>query len=396
MDKRPSPRTPFGAFALALAMTPPCMAQVSFTEFTVDSSSHGNASLWAFDLDNDGLMEILGAAIEDDAVVYWKNQNHDPGNWSKHTIGGNFRGARSVHAADIDGDGDLDVIGASYEGAEVAWWSNEGSSPIEWTRHTIDGVYGSPHEVFASDVDSDGDIDVLCASSSHHRVTLWRNDGGEPLTWTEQTVAAGVGMAKSVCTGDLDSDGREDVIGAALYDDEVLWWRNRGGDPIEWEEHVVDAEFGGAHRVQAIDVDGDLDLDIVGAGYTGHVVAWWRNDGGDPIVWTKQVISFPVFNACVAQAADIDGDGILDVTASAQLSGQLSWWHNDGGDPISWTESQVATLRRVWPLFVVDLDNDGDNDIIAGSSHNGSNEVKWYRNDRFSVRFRRPSGRLIP
>ncbi len=373
-----------------------CSATEAFTGYLVDDDSQGNASLWAFDLDGDGSKEILGAAIEDDAIVYWTRHEDDANTWTKYTIEAGFPGARSVYAADLDSDGDLDVIGAAYDGAEVAWWSNDGGTPIRWTRHSINNLYSDPHEVFAIDVDNDGDQDVLCASSSLHRITLWTNNGGSPPSWTEQTVQYGFGMAKSVTAGDIDGDGRIDLVGAALSMNTVRWWRNGGGNPIEWQAQTIDTSFRGAHRVQLVDLDRDNDLDVVGAGYTGHVVAWWRNDGGSPVVWTKQVISTRVSNACIAHAADLDGDGDLDVAATAQLTSAILWWRNDGGDPIVWTAQQVAFLTRVWPLAIADLDGDGDNDLITGSSHRGNGDVKWFRNDSVGPTTRFPTRRFRP
>lgn len=367
----------------ALAAVPLAWSQVEFTTLLIDDDSRGNASLQAFDLDGDGDLDVLGAVIEDNDVSWWRNDGGDPIAWTKFTIDPGFSGARSVYAARIDADEHLDVLATAYASGQVAWWANDGGSPPTWTRQLITSAEINPHEVYADDVDGDGDQDVLCASSGRNRIVWWRNEGGSPVTWSEQTIGASFSMAKSVCTADLDGDSRIDVIGAAIQTNRVAWWRNGGGDPVQWTQYTIDAAFGGAHRVQAIDLDGDGDPDVVGAAYMAHQVAWWRNDGGSPIAWTKQVVGSGVTNACIAQAADIDGDLALDIAATGQGSDEISWWHNGGGSPIVWTKHPVAVLDRVWPLCVCDLDDDGDRDIVAGSSHEGgTREVRWYRNDR--------------
>ncbi len=371
-------------------------AEVRFTPFVIDDSSHGNASLVAADLDGDGRLEIVAAVIEDNAVVSWSWDRRDPTRWTRRVIDDSFVAARSVAVGDLDGDGAPDILGASYDGGEVAWWRNLGGSPPAWGRHAIDDAYSFPHEVHAADVDGDGRLDVLAASSTLNRITLWRNQGGDPPAWREETIATGVGMAKSVTAGDLDGDGRTDVVGAALEDNAVLWWRNLGGEPIAWEPFVVDAAFGGAHRVEAVDLDGDGDLDLVGAGYTGHVVAWWRNLGGAPLTWQRQTLSSRVPHACVATAADLDGDAVLDVVASAQLTGEVTWWRNDGAPEPGWSASRLGVLERVWPIVAADLDGDGDTDVVAGSSHRGSNQVVWFRNERIGDRVRTGAGRVAP
>jgi hypothetical protein len=130
-----------------------------------------------------------------------------------------------------------------------------------------------------------------------------------------------------------------------------------------------------------VDIDDDQDLDILAVAYSAHQIAWYRNDGGDPIQWTKQIVETNFQNACIAQAADLDGDGDLDIAASAQTSDEVAWWRNDGGNPIVWTKFIInGNFDRVWPLYVCDLDGDNDQDVIAASGWQGINEVKWWEN----------------
>ena len=99
----------------------------------------------------------------------------------------------------------------------------------------------------------------------------------------------------------------------------------------------MDREFGGSRifpaedSVQLYDID-DNDLDILGAGYLGHQVAWWKNErSGNPISWTKVQIAYGVLNACIAVAADPDNDDDPDVIATAQGEDEIAWWRNEDG-----------------------------------------------------------------
>ena len=138
----------------------------------------------------------------------------------------------------------------------------------------------------------------------------------------------------------------------------------------------------GLGGVYISDLDNDLDNDVLGASLEDHQIIWWRNDGGDPIVWTRQVIGSGIVNACIAYAVDMDGDTDKDVVATGQGINQVAWWRNDGGEPIQWTKFIITNnFIRPWPLHADDLDGDQDVDIVVGSSHNGSNQIKWWRND---------------
>jgi len=356
-------------------------SQTTWNEHTIDASIYGTASIYVSDLNNDGAKDVVGAVLEESDIVWWRNDGGSPFQWTKYIIDTSFFQAISVYAADLDNDGDQDVIGAASYSDEIAWWENLGGNPLQWNKHVIRSAYDFAHEVYAHDLDMDGDMDVLGASSLDNLISWWRNDGGNPITWTEQTIGNSCNNAKSVRVGDLDEDGDNDVVGASLNDNRVRWWRNDGGDPILWTEFTIDANFAGAHRVQIIDLDQDQHLDIVAVAYLGNAIAWYRNDGGNPLSWTKQTIGSGFVNACIAQAADLDGDGDLDVAGTAQTSDEVAWWRNDGGNPIIWTKFYVEEyFDRVWPLYVCDLDDDGDQDVLAGSGWAGIHEVRWWEN----------------
>lgn len=356
-------------------------AQVNFTEQIVHSNTRGAAGLYACDLDADGDPDILAAIIEDRDIAWFRNDGGDPIVWTKLIIDGAMISAHSVHANDVDGDGDLDVLGTSY-GSAIKWYENNGQDSISWTAHTVTSTFSQAHEVYSADIDGDSDIDVLGAASELNRISLWINEGGVPVTWTEQIIDPNAGMAKSVRTADIDGDGLMDILSAALLDNDVKWYRNGGGNPIAWTTYTIDGSFSGAHRVQGADMDGDGDTDVIGAGYLNHQIAWWRNDGGTPIHWTKQIIGRNVINACIAEAADIDLDGRLDVVGTGQGINSVIWWRNGGEDSVVWTEHVVTSdFLRAWPLYAFDADADGDSDLVSGSSFEGNNQVRFWRND---------------
>ena len=91
-----------------------------------------------------------------------------------HTITTAADGAISVFAADMDGDGDTDVLSASFSDNKIAWYENDGSE--NFTTHTITTAAYGAFSVFAADVDGDGDTDVLSASLYDDKIAWYEND----------------------------------------------------------------------------------------------------------------------------------------------------------------------------------------------------------------------------
>jgi glutamine amidotransferase-like uncharacterized protein/PKD repeat protein len=344
----------------------------------VDDSFNGPGGLHLCDLDSDGYTDILAAAFSGSELAWWQNSGGEPISWTKHTIESAFAGAIFAHAGDLDGDEDTDVAGAAWFAGEVAWWRNDGGNPIAWTKYPMDNA-ANAHEVFVCDLDQDGFNDVLAALAGNDAIVWYRNDGGVDPGWTKYVISDSFAGARSARSGDFDADGDNDVVGASLDGNEVTWWENGGGDPIQWTEHTITNTFAGSHMVRVEDVDDDGDPDILAAAFAVNTIAWWRNDGGDPVSWTRQNIDAGFGGAVGVEPADIDGDGDIDVLGTAQPTDDIAWWRNDGGDPIMWRKKSISeNFAQVWPLGAADLDSNGTMDLVAGGFE--ADEIRCWMN----------------
>ncbi|MCP4536105.1 MAG: choice-of-anchor D domain-containing protein, partial [Chloroflexi bacterium] len=117
-----------------------------------------------------------------------------------------------------------------------------------------------------------------------------QNGDGDGMNWVTQMVDTAFGGASSVYAADIDGDGDLDVLGAATSGNEIAWWENTSGDGTAWSKHSVDASFNDAYSVYAADVDGDGDLDVLGAAYFANEIAWWENTSGDGTAWSKHSV----------------------------------------------------------------------------------------------------------
>jgi len=256
--------------------------------------------------------------------VEWSAQDIDPG----------LNGAHFISSADMDADGDLDLLSAAQLAGQIAWFRNEGGQPVSWTKYVVDDAYPGAQQVFSVDMDDDGDLDLVATAYNAGDASWYRNDGGGPISWTKMTVSASIGGPVSCWPVDLDQDDDIDVLTAGYNDGVLSWWRNDGGDPIQWHEGIIDPQLGGAASGSSADMDGDGDMDILGAGQDAGELAWYVNDGGDPITWSKLIIDNDLAGAWAHLPYDLDGDGDMDVLAGGTYSHQVVWYENRLAGPI--------------------------------------------------------------
>jgi len=347
-------------------------------EQVIAGEFNGPRAVATADIDLDGDLDVVGAANVADDILWWENPRGYPSAWTEHVIDDNINGARGVFVADMDADGDLDVVGAAGAADDIAWWENPRVYPSAWTEHTIDGSFNGAIAVSAADLDRDGDLDVVGAANVSNDIFWWENPS-YPTAWTEHVLNADFTGAYSVHVADVNGDGFLDVLGAAEGINTVAWWENPRGYPTAWTEHVVSSSFGGARSVYAEDVDGDGDLDVLGAAFAANDITWWENPRGYPSAWTEHTVAGGFTGANSVYAEDMDMDGDVDILGAANTANDIAWWENTAGDGSAWTKHTVeAEFAGAWAVHAADLDRDGDMDIL-GLSY-GDDDIAWWEN----------------
>ncbi len=197
----------------------------NFTIHVVDTGILMYTCVRPVDLDGDSDLDLVTSAVEDDLDIYeiaWYENDGDE-HFAPHTITNAALGANWVHAVDLDDDGDIDVLSASYFDNRIAWYENDGNE--NFTVHTITTSAGAAWSVFAADLDMDDDIDVLSASAGDNRIDWYENDGSQYFTM--HTIADNTLHACQVYATDIDGDSDIDVIAPSRYSNTVFWYENQ-------------------------------------------------------------------------------------------------------------------------------------------------------------------------
>jgi hypothetical protein len=372
-------------------------AMPRFEERLISADYEYAYGLCAADVDGDGLLDLVSADAH--RGLYWY-ANEGDGRFTRIAIQYCPRTRlERMACADLSGGGRPDIVIVDNLHGDILLFQNPGDprSRAPWpcryiagpttniSRQPLEGAMPHAYDVALADLDEDGDLDVAASSWVGNRFAWFENRDG---VWVRHDLEDDLTETRTIAAADFNGDGRPDLLGTASAAGEVLWYENPGGQANGgWRRRRIAHERRPVHGHPA-DMNGDGIMDVVMALGMGdreqrleeHLVAWYENPGSNDGVWTRHVIG-GLPNAFEAVAADLDGDGNVEVVASS--------WAEDGqvvvfrhrGDPAGPWDRQV--LKDRWPranqVIVADLDGDGRLDIAA-TAERGANEIRWWRN----------------
>ena len=161
--------------------------------------------------------------------------------WPQHEIYPSLSDPKCLATADLNGDGDLDVVVASGADHKVAWYENLGGG-VFGDRRIVTSTAAGVTLVVTADMNGDGDVDVLYAAPADGKIAWVENLGGGSFA-AERVVAANGGSVVGLSVADVDGDGRQDVISASQSTyagavGRIVWYRNVGAGEFS-EARVV-------------------------------------------------------------------------------------------------------------------------------------------------------------
>jgi hypothetical protein len=348
-------------------------------QHVISTSADGAQSVYAADLDGDGDMDVLSASDEDDKIAWYENTDGNGAFGDQQVITTLAIGAFSVYAADLDGDGDMDVLSASWVDYKIAWYENTDGLGTFGAKQVITAKADAVLHAAAFDLDGDGDMDVLSVTQRIDRIAWYENTDGLGSFGDHQVINASIMGPVAVTTADLDGDGDKDALSASWEDNMIAWYENTDGLGTFRHQQIISDSLRQARTVYTSDFDGDGDTDVLAASYSDNLIVWYENTDGLGTFGVQQVISDLAAGPYSVYAADLDGDGDMDVLSASWGDWKIAWYENTDGAG-NFGDQQVITTSAAGAqcVYASDLDGDGDMDVLSASRDDDT--ISWYEN----------------
>lgn len=260
--------------------------------------------------------------------------------------------------------------------------------------NTLDGYQSYVWDATPLDFDQDGDLDLATISSHDSYISLWRNDGGIGLRFVTRF---GIDDTTfwAVRAGDLNGDGRTDLVVGDASQSRIRVYFATGAAEFGPSALLAGPAAINGTAIPAIgDIDNDGDLDIAAPELGLNAVAVWTNNGDGTF---NGPASYPAGQTPQSvDIADFTGDGLADIACANRFlnpnppnaNGTVTLLRNTGsGDFVLHNEiimpANVGPFGTMQPrpmdIEMVDVDNDGDTDMIVSSA--GSERLDLFRNN---------------
>jgi len=357
--------------------------------------------------------------------------------FTKQIIDDTFGFTRGIEIADLNNDGNIDVVGLkAFETFEVACWFGDGTGNFS-DKVLIDNSLvgtlstGSGMDIAVLDINNDDYLDIIISSEvpfEGHKILAYLNN--KDNTFSNYLIIDSGGFAsRDIEIFDVDGNGFKDIVSAYenridLDDQSIYYFPNLGngtfgqrqtilkgnnkiwglrsvflnndlnkdlvytknsslnvilnnGDGTFSDSNIIDDEIISFYRVYTGKIDNDDFEDIIATGLGfEETLVWYAGDGLGSFSSRNIISNMEYVLISHSQVADIDNDGNNDIVATAETD--LIWWKNDGngnfGSPnIIFSESDANN----YDVKVVDMNKNNKLDIIMSNAEG----IFWFQND---------------
>ncbi|MBL7698254.1 MAG: VCBS repeat-containing protein, partial [Chitinophagaceae bacterium] len=349
----------------------------------------GNIEISEADFDGDGRLDIFTVNnqgnVDERSVSVWQNLSSagkillgDPQTF----IASN--NPMSAIAADINGDGKPELVVANQTSYTVGVYKNTSSGGAISLEAPVTFPMGPAIQLASGDIDGDGRIDLVTANFYNEFSVMRNTSGVDNISFDPQFYVTFAGYQKRIALNDLNKDGRPEIIVTNSTEDIVNIYPNASvpgaiilGEPVTYL--IGDGPY---HGLVVADIDGNGWMDIIAANTNSNAISVLKNVSGKLNEFAP-FTEFPLAKKPMdMNATDLDGDGKLDFVTVDYESQQLSFISmikNVSANPVTLrTPLTVPADRLLSGSCLGDLDGDGKPDIAVTNPY--SYVISIYKN----------------
>lgn len=275
----------------------------------------------------------------------------------------------SVHDVNADGHADL-VFGSVEYGTANGVLSIEdtcGGRNVLWALSSDEGLNDlrSRLEEIVDPVDLMLDLENFNLIYPISSLYVASGDGRGNFSLEHVTLNE-PGWLEKNWVGDLDDNGRIDIVVVDNFYGRILRFEQEGEG---WSRSVLATSLARAYDVDVADIDGDGKNDIAASGYKGGEFVWFQQPANAGDVWVRRDIDGGFAFTWMVRLADLDGDGLPELVGTAWYDEAIYVWKRlaDGESNETWQRILIGKLAHPAHGQVLDMDGDGDKDILVAS-----------------------------
>lgn len=343
------------------------------------------------DLNNDGFVDVITASYDTSLLSWYENLGN--GNFGSEVILNETPVFYlSLHLTDLNQDGKTDILYHKNNPSEIAWLKaldNGGNFEEEEVLITPNGPFF--RQMLPFDVDDDGFADILAIRTySYYSDIVWYKNLGNGIFDSPILIYQHHDDLAQMVPADVDGDGLPDLlITDMVYEPATIFWlKNLGngsfGEPLEiFQFRNLISHFTDIEDIQTADLNPDGKTDIVVKTYhdsSGYHLYQLENLDNEGNFGEPQLIKSGHSDFLLK---DLNADGNPDILLWNAFDNTVSYKLNDGTGHFG--EEVLITTEALFPedAGVADLDNDGQPDVIVASRMD--NKLAWFKNEMLSL-----------
>ncbi|KPA12999.1 hypothetical protein MHK_006794, partial [Candidatus Magnetomorum sp. HK-1] len=331
------------------------------------------------DIDQDGDLDIVVANESSYNKLYLNNGTADPFNGISGTnITSDINNTGSIKLRDMNGDSYLDVVCGNKDQINRIYLNNTTADPFN-------GVSGSDiipestntRDIDIADIDGDGDLDIIEGNALQPNYLYLNNGTSQPFdSITRTAITNDAHDTRAVVIKDVNSDGSFDLIAGNRNlgtdgDFNRIYLNSVSANPFDGVTGVAITDTVSTFiDLIVADMNGDTHIDVIASNYNMPNVLYIHNGTADPFNGvTGTYITSDVYNARRIDIADMDNDGDIDLVVGNKDQANRLYLNNGTADPFNGITGVNITddAHDTRVIAIADLDGDGDNDLVVGN-----------------------------